>query len=75
MFQAIFNLDLTLAKFCSFFLTKALKELEEKHHQNAEHRKEIEEAISWYNRVLGFRIECGYGMSRKHDQSLLFLFL
>lgn len=42
--------------------SNALKELEEKHHQNAEHRKEIEEAISWYNRVLGFRIECGYGV-------------
>ncbi|KAI5665171.1 hypothetical protein M9H77_24494 [Catharanthus roseus] len=39
-----------------------LTELEEKYHQNAEHRKEIEEAMSWYNRVLGFRVECGHGV-------------
>ncbi|CAH1428479.1 unnamed protein product [Lactuca virosa] len=41
---------------------KALKENEEKHSQDAERREEIEEAISWYNRVLGFRIETGHGI-------------
>ncbi|KAI3688700.1 hypothetical protein L2E82_46476 [Cichorium intybus] len=42
--------------------SEALKENEEKHKQNAECREEIEEAISWYNRVLGFRIETGLGV-------------
>nr|KAJ0203553.1 hypothetical protein LSAT_V11C500234380 [Lactuca sativa] len=41
---------------------EALKENEEKHSQDAERREEIEEAISWYNRVLGFRIETGHGI-------------
>lgn len=44
-----------------FLLLKGLKECEEKRKQDAECRQEIEEAISWYNRVLGFRIERGRG--------------
>ncbi|XP_057473610.1 kinetochore protein SPC25 homolog isoform X2 [Actinidia eriantha] len=35
---------------------------EEKCNKNTGHRGEIEEAISWYNMVLGFRIECGHGV-------------
>lgn len=42
--------------------SEALKEDEEKHKQDAECREEIEEAISWYNRVLGFRFETGRGI-------------
>ncbi|KAL3835223.1 hypothetical protein ACJIZ3_009959 [Penstemon smallii] len=30
--------------------------------RNNEHREQIEEAFSWYNSVLGFRIECGHGV-------------
>lgn len=46
--------------FCLF--GKELKACEEKHNQTAEQREEIEEAIVWYNKVLGLRIECGHGM-------------
>ncbi|KAK6148332.1 hypothetical protein DH2020_019244 [Rehmannia glutinosa] len=42
--------------------TEALTAYKEKCTQNIEHREQIEEAISWYNRVLGFRIECGHGV-------------
>nr|GMD36304.1 kinetochore protein SPC25 homolog [Ipomoea batatas] len=42
--------------------SNALKACEEKRNQNSEHRDEIEEAILWYNRVLGFRVECGSGV-------------
>ncbi|KAL8215919.1 hypothetical protein R6Q57_022756 [Mikania cordata] len=42
--------------------SEALKECEEKHQQDTERREEIEEAISWYNKVLGFRIETGRGI-------------
>ncbi|GMP33812.1 hypothetical protein CsSME_00006969 [Camellia sinensis var. sinensis] len=41
---------------------EALSACEEKCEQNNEDAGEIEEAISWYNRVLGFRIECGHGI-------------
>ncbi|KAI3673530.1 hypothetical protein L6452_39653 [Arctium lappa] len=41
---------------------EVLEECEEKHKQDAEVREEIGEAISWYNRVLGFRIERGRGI-------------
>nr|XP_043606989.1 kinetochore protein SPC25 homolog isoform X2 [Erigeron canadensis] len=44
------------------YQSKVLKECEEKHMQDAECIKEIEEAFSWYNRVLGFRIERGRGI-------------
>ncbi|KAL6973185.1 hypothetical protein U1Q18_027365 [Sarracenia purpurea var. burkii] len=40
----------------------ALSACEEKCNKNNEDRGEIEEAISWYNRILGFRIECGHGV-------------
>ncbi|GKC30793.1 hypothetical protein Tco_1038087 [Tanacetum coccineum] len=43
------------------YQSEVLKECEEKHKQDAECREEIEEAILWYNRVLGFRIERGRG--------------
>ncbi|KAK9080513.1 hypothetical protein SSX86_000271 [Deinandra increscens subsp. villosa] len=42
--------------------SEALKECEEKYNQDAERREEIEEAISWYNKALGFRIETGRGI-------------
>ncbi|KAF7123349.1 hypothetical protein RHSIM_Rhsim12G0166500 [Rhododendron simsii] len=41
---------------------KVLSTCEDKHNKNDEDRGGIEEAISWYNRVLGFRIECGHGV-------------
>ncbi|XP_055828427.1 kinetochore protein SPC25 homolog isoform X2 [Solanum dulcamara] len=42
--------------------TDELKACEEKHNQTAEQREEIEEAIVWYNKVLGLHIECGHGV-------------
>lgn len=42
--------------------SSALNELEAKRHQNVDHMGEIEEAIGWYNKVLGFRVECGHGV-------------
>ncbi|KAL7105952.1 hypothetical protein ACP275_07G079900 [Erythranthe tilingii] len=42
--------------------SEALAVAREKCQQKIEHREQIEEAISWYNRVLGFRIECGHGV-------------
>ncbi|KAL1812445.1 hypothetical protein ACET3Z_022510 [Daucus carota] len=41
--------------------SKVLSACEEKC-KDSECKEEIEEAISWYNRVLGFRIECGHGI-------------
>ncbi|XP_071694403.1 kinetochore protein SPC25 homolog [Rutidosis leptorrhynchoides] len=62
------------------YQSEALKECEEKHKQDAECREEIEEAISWYNRVLGFRIERGRGIKfifsninpKNHDEEYFF---
>ncbi|CAI9753956.1 unnamed protein product [Fraxinus pennsylvanica] len=42
--------------------SEALVAYEEKCNQISEHEEQIEEAISWYNRFLGFRIECGHGV-------------
>ncbi|KAK4394789.1 hypothetical protein Sango_1633200 [Sesamum angolense] len=42
--------------------SEALTACKDKCNQNREHREQIEEAISWYNKVLGFRIECGHGV-------------
>ncbi|KAK1359684.1 Kinetochore protein SPC25 [Heracleum sosnowskyi] len=42
--------------------SKVLSACEEKGKKDSECREEVEEAISWYNRVLGFRIECGHGI-------------
>lgn len=42
--------------------SEALSTCEDKFNKNDEDRGGIEEAISWYNRVLGFRIECGHGV-------------
>ncbi|KAL6556874.1 hypothetical protein OROHE_006750 [Orobanche hederae] len=41
---------------------ESLTAYKEKCAQNREHREQIEEAISWYNKVLAFRIECGHGV-------------
>ncbi|OVA20775.1 Chromosome segregation protein Spc25 [Macleaya cordata] len=40
----------------------ALATLEEKGKEETKHKEEIEDRISWYNRVLGFRIEGGHGV-------------
>ncbi|KAL5979339.1 hypothetical protein ACLOJK_019237 [Asimina triloba] len=40
----------------------ALKELETKWNHEIDHLEHLEEAISWYNRILGFRIETGKGV-------------
>ncbi|KAK2975015.1 hypothetical protein RJ640_001225 [Escallonia rubra] len=40
----------------------ALAACEVKREKDTERREEIEEAISWYNKVLGFRIESGHGV-------------
>ncbi|XXG84069.1 hypothetical protein AAC387_Pa10g1669 [Persea americana] len=40
----------------------ALAALEEKSNTNINHLKDLEEAISWYNEALGFRIEGGHGV-------------
>lgn len=42
-----------------FFL--ALEALEAKSSQYILERQKTEEAIEWYNRILGFRAECGEG--------------
>lgn len=42
--------------------SEALTACKEKSNQNREYKEQIEEAVSWYNRVLGFRIECGHGV-------------
>ncbi|KAF8365022.1 hypothetical protein HHK36_032977 [Tetracentron sinense] len=42
------------------YLLKALATVEEKGNQETKNREDLEEAISWYNRVLGFRIEGGH---------------
>ncbi|KAF8399744.1 hypothetical protein HHK36_015615 [Tetracentron sinense] len=40
----------------------ALTTLEEKSNQETKHKEDLEDAILWYNRVLGFRIEGGHGV-------------
>ncbi|XP_040870856.1 kinetochore protein SPC25 homolog isoform X1 [Glycine max] len=35
---------------------------EQKSNESSEHRDEVQEAISWYNRILGFQIEGGRGV-------------
>lgn len=53
--------------FCSHsYLVKCtpvvdLKAQEEKSNHDMLERKKIEEAIEWYSRFLGFRVECGEG--------------
>ncbi|KAI8529060.1 hypothetical protein RHMOL_Rhmol12G0196200 [Rhododendron molle] len=42
--------------------SEVLSTSEDKQSKNDEDRGGIEEAILWYNRVLGFRIECGHGV-------------
>jgi len=42
--------------------SKALSPYEHKEPQESDCRNEIQEAISWYNRVLDFHIEGGHGM-------------
>lgn len=48
--------------FILFFWRLALTSCKEKSDKNRECKEQIEEAISWYNRVLGFRIESGHGI-------------
>lgn len=55
-----FPFSLLTAQICIFPL-KALAALEEKSNTNINHLKDLEEAISWYNEALGFRIEGGHG--------------
>ncbi|CAI9114770.1 OLC1v1015566C1 [Oldenlandia corymbosa var. corymbosa] len=40
----------------------ALMELEDLHNRSNGQREEVEDAISWYSKVLGFQIECGHGV-------------
>ncbi|KAG6753140.1 hypothetical protein POTOM_043184 [Populus tomentosa] len=53
--------QLSLALFLLAFLT-ALATSEEIEHQDIDHRRDIQEAMLWYNRVLGFKIEGGQGV-------------
>lgn len=43
--------------------SKALAESEEHSQEAFRHREEIQEAFTWYNRVLGFRIDGGQGVT------------
>lgn len=52
---------------------KVLSTCEDKRNKNDEDRGGIEEAILWYNRVLGFRIECGHGMYFSNLWSILII--
>ena len=45
-----------------FNAIKALSSSEHKETQESDCRSDLQEAISWYNRVLGFHIEGGRGM-------------
>ena len=49
---------------------KALAVCEDKCNENTEHSGEMETEISWYNGVLGFRIECGHGLYFSHLWSI-----
>ncbi|KAJ8449077.1 hypothetical protein Cgig2_004132 [Carnegiea gigantea] len=42
--------------------SKALMDAKEKNKLASKHREEMQEAFSWYNRVLGFRIDGGHGV-------------
>jgi len=42
-------------------LLAALATSEEIEHQDIDHKRDIQEAMLWYNRVLGFKIEGGQG--------------
>ncbi|KAL6010041.1 hypothetical protein ACLOJK_000472 [Asimina triloba] len=44
------------------FFSATLKELEMKRNHQINHPEHLEEAILWYNRILGFRIETGKGV-------------
>lgn len=44
-----------------YFSFLALEALEAKSSQYILERQKTEEAIEWYNRILGFRAECGEG--------------
>ncbi|KAH8492959.1 hypothetical protein H0E87_022275 [Populus deltoides] len=53
--------QLSLALFLLALLT-ALATSEEIEHQDIDHKRDIQEAMLWYNRVLGFKIEGGQGV-------------
>lgn len=42
--------------------SKVLMDAKEKNKLASKHREEMQEAFSWYNRVLGFRIDGGHGV-------------
>ncbi|XP_010519538.1 PREDICTED: probable kinetochore protein SPC25 [Tarenaya hassleriana] len=44
---------------------QALGTSKDNHGKNVEDKGDIQEAISWYNRVLGFHVEAGYGVTFK----------
>ncbi|XP_010248589.1 PREDICTED: uncharacterized protein LOC104591451 isoform X2 [Nelumbo nucifera] len=49
-------------EYASIISQQSVATLKEKDDQETKNRGDIEEAISWYNRVLGFRIEGGRGV-------------
>ena len=57
---SIYNCD---SKFCYFFLNFSNVQTLAESEENCipDRKDEIKEAISWYNRVLGFYIEGGHG--------------
>ncbi|KAF9625156.1 hypothetical protein IFM89_019862 [Coptis chinensis] len=46
----------------AFHFHNSLATLEEKANQGIQHKEDIQEAIVWYNKVLGLRIEGGHGV-------------
>ncbi|XP_058087808.1 kinetochore protein SPC25 homolog isoform X2 [Magnolia sinica] len=46
----------------SAIISQQLLELEKQNNQDINHLEDLEKAISWYNSVLGFRIEAGKGV-------------
>jgi hypothetical protein len=50
-----------LSALFSLALFTALATSKETEHQDIDHKREIQEAMLWYNMVLGFKIEGGRG--------------
>lgn len=55
----VYNFFCAFFSFCTSENFWTLAESEERYNQDS--KEEIEEAISWYNKVLGFHIEGGHG--------------
>lgn len=70
------SLLLLLWQFSFFILVPsiALATTAEKTKQDLERKGQIQEAISWYNRVLGFHIEGGHGNQCNYVPFILFSF-